>query len=151
MKKAKIGDDDDDDIIEVSPDGDVEMSEVGVIKKVGGAGAGDVRCSVCYRDFETDQMLRIHIGYAHKGDSQTMAQLRQLDSCHKCRKSFKGASQLNLHRTLYCEVSFSCDFCPLSFKRIRTLADHIQTSHKNSQQLQQLPSWSAAKVTAAGR
>jgi len=87
-------------------------------------------CETCYKEFETEMMLRVHIKYAHSQHTETAKQLRQLNTCTRCNKTCTSESQLILHMSLYCDVSYSCDFCPSSFDQIKVLAVHVKAVHK---------------------
>ena len=76
-------------------------------------------CEACFKEFETETMLRIHMKYAHGTNSKTAKQLGQLNKCKKCNKTCTSESQLSLHTSLYCDVSYSCDFCPAVFNQIK--------------------------------
>ena len=76
-------------------------------------------CEACFKEFETEAMLRIHMKYAHGTNSKMAKQLGQLNKCKKCNKTCTSESQLSLHTSLYCDVSYSCDFCPAVFNQIK--------------------------------
>jgi len=87
-------------------------------------------CEACFKEFETEAMLRIHMKYAHGTNSKMAKQLGQLNKCKKCNKTCTSESQLSLHTSLYCDVSYSCDFCPAVFDQIKVLAVHVKAVHK---------------------
>jgi len=88
------------------------------------------QCTVCYKDFESALQLRIHIKYAHQRNTETAKQLEVLNTCWKCHKTCTSESQLSLHLSLYCDVSYACDFCPSTFNQIKVLAVHVKAVHK---------------------
>jgi len=87
-------------------------------------------CQVCYKEFENDTLLQIHIKYFHQHNTETDKQLSKLRTCPKCNKTCTSESQLRLHLSLYCNVSFPCDFCPSTFSQIKVLAVHVKAVHK---------------------
>ena len=92
-----------------------------------------IKCKVCYREFEKESFLRIHMKYHHNSDSESLKQLEAMNKCSRCSKTCLSESQLMLHVSLYCDVTFGCDYCAQVFNKIQVLAKHIKSVHKFAQ------------------
>ena len=81
------------------------------------------QCNVCDEEFETETVLRIHIGFIHEGKKPFKYKV--------CDKEFKAESVLKNHIGSVHEGKkpFKCSDCKVSFSSELALKNHVQSIH----------------------
>ncbi|XP_016930553.3 zinc finger and BTB domain-containing protein 41 [Drosophila suzukii] len=86
-----------------------------------------VHCTFCDQEFSTMRKYELHLQQLHAVET--------LHECEICRRSFKSADTLTLHRKRHSERHFQCDKCSLNYVNSAELRVHYERAHVNEEQV----------------
>ena len=89
----------------------------------GGSRSSDpkvTRCSVCFKEFEKNSYLQIHLRYHHKQKTdKPVTSNKPVTSqswiCSACSDVFPSSDLLKDHQLKWCRLAFTCDTCNCKF------------------------------------
>jgi len=72
------------------------------------------RCSFCFKEFEKNSHLQIHLRYHHQQKTSRPV-TSQSWICSACSDVFQSSDLLRDHQLRLCRLAFTCDTCNLKF------------------------------------